>query len=74
VELATSRGLPASQNIQLVKVGTTQRGEAHGKYCVIGEEERVRNNRPCVIPREFFLIEKDTHELDDGQCWMRLEW
>jgi hypothetical protein len=45
---------------------TTQGGKSHGKYGVVGEEERVRNNRPCAVPREVFLINKDTHELHDG--------
>jgi hypothetical protein len=44
----------------------TRGGETHRKYCVIGEEERVRNNRPRVIPRDFFIIDKDAHEFDDS--------
>ena len=52
-----------------VKIGsreTTWGGDTHRKYCVIGEEERVRNNRPRVIPQDIFLIDKDAQELDDS--------
>jgi hypothetical protein len=46
--------------------------KTYGKYRVVCEKERVGNNRPCAIPREFLLIDKDAHELDNSKCWMRL--
>lgn len=39
---------------------------------MICEEKGVGHNRPCAVPREFFVIEKDSHKLDDGQCGMSL--
>ena len=47
--------------------------KTHGEHCVIGEKESVRNNRPCEIPRDFLLIDKDAHELDDSKCGMSLK-
>jgi hypothetical protein len=47
--------------------------KTYGEHCVIGEKECVRNNRPCEIPRDFLLIDKDAHELDDSKCGMSLE-
>jgi len=49
------------------------RPKTHGEYCVVCEKERVGNNRPCVIPRDFLLIDKDAHELDDSKCWVCLQ-
>ncbi len=40
---------------------------------MIGEKERVGNNRPCEIPRDFLLIDKNAHELDDSKCGMSLK-
>ena len=39
---------------------------------MVCEEKGVGHNTPCDVPREFFLIEKDSHKLDNGQCWMSL--
>lgn len=40
---------------------------------MIGEKECVGNNRPCEIPRDFLLVDKDAHELDDSKCGMSLK-
>ena len=46
--------------------------KTHGKHGMVCEKERIGNNRPCPIPQDFLLINKDTHELDDGKCWVCL--
>ena len=68
------KGLLHSHRRQLVNCPKrrTQHRKTHGKDCVVCEEERVGHNRPCAVPRKFFIIEKDSHKLDDGQCWMSL--
>ena len=48
--------------------------KTYGEHCVIGEKESVRNNCPCEIPRDFLLIDKDTHELDDSKRGMSLKF
>ena len=40
---------------------------------MISEKERVGNNRPCGIPRDFLLIDKDAHELYDSKRGMSLK-
>jgi len=47
--------------------------KTYWEHCVVSEEERVGNNRPCRIPRDFFLVDKDAHELDDSKSWMSLK-
>jgi hypothetical protein len=47
--------------------------KTYWEHCVVREEERVGNNRPCRIPRDFFFVDKDAHELDDSKSWMSLK-
>ena len=39
---------------------------------MVCEKERIGDDRPCAIPRDFLFIDKDAHELNDSKCWMRL--
>jgi hypothetical protein len=47
--------------------------KTHGQHCVVRKKERVRYNRPCAIPRDFLLIDKDAHKFDNSKCWMGLK-
>ncbi len=39
---------------------------------MVREEECVRHDLPCLIPRDVLLIDKETHQLGDGKRRVRL--
>lgn len=46
---------------------------AYGKHSVVGVEEDVGDDRPCLFPVEVLFIEEDAHQLGDGESGMGLQ-
>ena len=74
-EVLHERYGPFLRHIQYVYLSSSTSAaylEGLGKDGVVSEEERVGNDVPGGIPWEVLLIEKDAHELGDGEGWVGL--
>lgn len=45
---------------------------AHRQNSVVREEERVGNNIPSFGPRDFLLVDEDSHQFRDSKSWVSL--
>lgn len=39
---------------------------------MVGVEESVRDDLPCLVPRKLFLVNKNAHQLRNGECGVGL--
>jgi hypothetical protein len=70
---AMSRALPIINALRQYPYHENCIISTYQKDSMIGEEESLRDNVPSSIPRDISIINEESHELRNSECWVRLQ-